>query len=217
MTNGVPDRALLWPWRRAGHPARVRRRWAEAEQVAGRIGLESAGRQDAPTRSVKDRLAPTLARIEAAIDRLRPGVLWAPAYEGGHQDHDSANFLSSRLGGRVPLWEFAEYTFAGGRIGSQSFVDARGAETVIALTDEEQALKRSLLRAYAPEKDNLGYVQCEREAFRPLADYDYTRPPHPGKLFYERFQWVPFHPRVDRTRSSEVCAAFSRYLNAPEG
>ena len=51
------------------------------------------------------------------------------------------------------------------------------------------------------------------EALRPLAPYDYGAPPHPGRLWYARFQWVPFrHPQVDFTRPADVYAAFATYL-----
>ena len=51
-----------------------------------------------------------------------------------------------------------------------------------------------------------------REALRPLARHDYSRPPHPGRLFYERHQWVPFrHPRVDFTPPAAVLAAIARF------
>jgi hypothetical protein len=42
------------------------------------------------------------------------------------------------------------------------------------------------------------------ERFRPLAQYDYTKPPHPGVLNYEAWQWP--------ITGSEVAAAFTRFL-----
>jgi hypothetical protein len=52
-----------------------------------------------------------------------------------------------------------------------------------------------------------------RKQFRPLAAYDYSKPPHEGKLWYERFQWVPLrHPRVDYTSCDEVSGAITDFL-----
>jgi hypothetical protein len=46
---------------------------------------------------------------------------------------------------------------------------------------------------------------------RPLAAYDYGRRPHVGRCFYERFHWVPFHPRIDYCRPDEVCTALRNF------
>jgi len=47
---------------------------------------------------------------------------------------------------------------------------------------------------------------------RPLPRYDYAAPPHPGRLFRERFQWVPLrHPRIDFTPSARVYGALGEW------
>jgi hypothetical protein len=216
LTTGVPEPKALWPWQRAGHPARVARRLAEAEAAAASLGVEIALRRTLASRRLKSALGPTFEALQATIRRLAIDRVWAPAYEGGHQDHDSANVIASRLGG-VEVWEFSEYHFAGGRVASQSFIRPRGDETILELTPAERTIKRGLLALYASERGNLGYVGSEREAFRPLRAYDYARPPHEGRCFYQRFQWVPFHPRVDRSRPQQLCAAAAEFLGARDG
>jgi len=211
LTTGVPEPAALWPWQRAGHGRRVQRRRAEAEAAAARLGLAMALRQELASRTLKSSLEPTRAALQAAIGTRGIDRVWAPAYEGGHQDHDSANVIASRLEG-VELWEFSEYHFAGGRVTSQRFIAPRGDEVLLELTPPEREAKRSLLALYASERGNLGYVETEREAFRPLRPYDYAQPPHAGRAFYQRFQWVPFHPRVDRGRPVEVSRAAMAFL-----
>jgi hypothetical protein len=55
-------------------------------------------------------------------------------------------------------------------------------------------------------------VKLERETFRPLPAHDYGAPPHPGKLWYARFQWTPFrHPGVDFTQPGAVARALADY------
>jgi hypothetical protein len=216
LTTGVPEPAALWPWQRAGHAARVARRLAEAEAAAASLGVEVALRRTLASRTLKSALDPTFEALQAAIRRLGIDCVWAPAYEGGHQDHDSANVIASRLEGAA-IWEFSEYHFAGGRVASQSFIRRRGDETILELTPAERAIKRGLLDLYASERGNLGHVGSEREAFRPLAPYDYARPPHEGRCFYQRFQWMPFHPRVDRGKPEEVCAAAMAFLGPADG
>ena len=69
------------------------------------------------------------------------------------------------------------------------------------------------MRVYASERRNLGYVGVVSECWRKLGAYDYSLPPHPGLLWYARFQWVPFrHPRVDFTEPEAVSRAIVAYL-----
>lgn len=212
LTTGVPDRSLFWPWQRAGHAARVAHRQGEAQAAARSLGFSIALMQEIPTRHLKAHLAATRAALLEVIVRDRVDTIWVPAYEGAHQDHDAANFLAWTLHGRATVWEFAEYTNQGGRARSQDFPCASGAEIVLSLTAEEIAAKRAALAAYPSERGNLRHIEAGREAFRPLAGYDYARPPHPGVLFYQRFQWVwPRHPRVDYTKPDEVCAALAAF------
>lgn len=212
LTTGVPAAAVLWPWQRRGHAARVCLRLAEAGEVAARLGIEPAGFHDWPTRTLKDHLAAARASLCEAMTRLAIDTLWVPAWEGGHQDHDVANFLGATVVGSVTVWEFAEYTYAGGRVRSHAFPQAQGDERVLELTPPEQALKRRALDLYRSERGNLGHIAVERECFRPLAPYDYTQPPHAGRQFYQRFQWVPFrHPRIDFTRPDAVCRALAEF------
>jgi hypothetical protein len=149
-----------------------------------------------------------------AIETYAPDQLWLPAYEGGNPDHDGLNALGQLFAGRLSVLEFAEYNFHGGRALSQQFPFPDGSEQTIFLTPEERARKGALLRLYASERQNLGYVGLLRECWRKLARYDYSRPPHPGTLWYARHQWVPFrHPRVDFTQAAEVSRAIGAYVS----
>ena len=215
LSNGVPARELVWPWRRGRHAAQVAERWREAERARGQLGMADAGRLDAPTRTLRLRLAAAEDRIARAITDTRAEALWCPAFEGGHQDHDAANALAGRFAGRMTVFEFAEYNNAGGRTRSQEFPAARGGEITLDLDAAEQGFKRSVLGEYASERANLAHIQVAREAFRPLPRHDYARPPHPGTLFYARYRWVPLHPRVDRTDPALVYRELSAFVAAP--
>jgi LmbE family N-acetylglucosaminyl deacetylase len=212
LTTGVPEAKNLWPWQRRGYADRIARRRAEARQAAGLVGLTQAGFLDWPARSLKSHLAAALGVIRAAIAAHGIELLWVPAWEGAHQDHDTTNFLASRLAAECPAVEFAEYNYAGGRVRSGSFGIADGTEEVLTLTPEEVLWKRSLLACYESERGNLAHIRTSTEALRPLGRHDYSRRPHDGTLFYERFQWVPFrHPRIDFERPETLCRAFEAY------
>jgi LmbE family N-acetylglucosaminyl deacetylase len=214
LTTGVPPPAALWPWQRERHAAMVARRETEARLAAAALGIEPLGFAARPSRRLKDHLGDAFAELEAAMTRLAPTELWVSAWEGGHQDHDSANFLASRFAGRVLVREFAEYNFAGGATQVQRFADSDGSEAVLRLSDEEAVLKRRLLAIYRSERTKLTFVGTEIESLRPLRRHDYTAPPHRGTLFRERFHWVPFrHPRIDFEPSSatrDAIASFAR-------
>lgn len=209
LTDGLPEAEALWPWRRRARPRMVAKRRAEAERVATELGLAAAIFLDIPSRRLKDRLGEALAAVRAVLAAQAIDAVWVPAYEGGHQDHDAASFLASRLRPQLPVFEAPLYNFAEGAVRSQCFLSPPGpAAELVTLASEERVEKRRLLALYASERGNLDYVEIAREALRPQPDHDYSRPPHPGKTFYQRFQWVPFrHPRVDFTTPEEVCRA----------
>ena len=212
LTDGVPARELLWPWARGNRETRAQARWAEALAVAATLGVQPVLQQTLATRMLRDDLGPTRARLIAALAEHQIDMLWVPAYEGGHQDHDAANCLASTLREAVAVWEFAEYHHHEGRIGLNRFISPAANELTLSLTKVEQQRKRELLAMYPSERGNLSYVGTQAEQFRPLASYDYCVPAHAGKTFYQRFQWVPWHPRIDRTQPHEVCLSLVSFL-----
>jgi LmbE family N-acetylglucosaminyl deacetylase len=212
LTTGVPPPDAVWPWQRARYPARVERRRREALQAAARLGIEPLAFCPWPARTLRDHLPEARRAIAYLARREQFDAVWAPAYEGGHQDHDVASFLASTVAHQVLVLEFSEYNAARG---AQQFPAATGEETVLELTSVEAAAKAETLAVYRSERANLRRVRCAREVLRPQARYDYRHPPHRPPLFYERFQWIPLrHPRVDFTSPREVCATLARFLPA---
>jgi LmbE family N-acetylglucosaminyl deacetylase len=208
LTTGVPDISVLWPWDRHGHTARIAKRQQEAQSVAAYLGFKIAGFLDIPTRCLKE----NLDQAQRSIEQIAFDELWTPAYEGGHQDHDVANYLGAKFVSQGPVFEAPLYNFAGGKIWSQKFITPRDTDMELSLTPREREAKFYALGIYESEKGNLNYVKCNSEACRILEPYDYRYPPHSGKCFYQRFQWVPFsHPRIDFTRPSEVCKFFNNH------
>ncbi|MCY3020945.1 MAG: PIG-L family deacetylase [Planctomycetota bacterium] len=217
LTTGVPAREVLWCWQRGGHTARIATRREECRAVAALLGLSLVELQDLPTRTLRTSLLDVRGRLLDTLARRGMDTVWAPAYEGAHTDHDSANVLASSLSSGpqkadVRVFEYAEYNFFGGAVRSQSFPRTFGTETVLELSPEEVQRKRQAMALYCSAQRDLGYVRLERECLRPLAVYDYGQAPHAGTLFYQRFQWVFFrHPRVDYTRPEEACRDFAGF------
>lgn len=219
LTTGVPPRAARWFGNATSYARAVETRWQEATRVRERLGMQSALRRALPARSLKTDLSGAFDALAKVTRRLEIDRIWTPAYEGGHQDHDAGNFLAAQLAGpfsnQLRVFEFAEYNYAGRQVQSQNFPDSTGAETRLELDAEARLRKQNLLSLYASERRNLGAIRFEHESFRPLAEHDYRSAPHAGPLFYERFHWVPFHPRIDFCRPHELCAAFAHYCVDP--
>jgi N-acetylglucosamine malate deacetylase 1 len=212
LTTGVPPRDVLWRWQRARYEAWVARRHDEALAAAMMLGPQPAGFLDIPSRRLIAHLDEAAAAIDRVLDETQATELWVTAFEGAHQDHDAANALAAAFRGRLPLWEFAAYNLAGGKVHSNRFPDARGGVVELRLDRSEAALKRRALAVYASERSNLRHIRAAEEVCRPLPRHDYAAPPHAGTLFRERFQWVPLsHPRIDFTPSVEIYAALGRW------
>ena len=214
LTHGCVSRGTMWPWARVRYDEAVARRRAEGERACAELGIEIAGGSARPARYLWRELAAAEAEVRAAIGRTGADQLWVTAFEGGNPDHDGASAIASRLAaGGMSVLEFAEYNLLGGKIRPHTFPAPNGAEEVLALTEAEQAAKRRAVAIYVSERGNLRDIDYRRETFRPLPKYDYGAPPHPGKLWWARFQWVPFrHPMVDFTTPAEVYGAIAAYL-----
>ena len=131
-------------------------------------------------------LTAALQRIFAEHDIA--AVLTHP-YEGGHPDHDTAAFIVQAASAGAPVWEFACYHAApGGGMQTGGFLPG-GTSTQIVLTAEEQVRKRRMLDCFVTQHATLAPFGTRHEAFRPAPHYDFSQPPHDGRLHYENFAW----------------------------
>jgi LmbE family N-acetylglucosaminyl deacetylase len=214
LTCGMPRPDGRSFWRRPGGPARIERRRDEARAVASALGIEPVGFCDWPSRGLKDHLDEAVNRIGDVIATHDIDTIWVSAWEGGHQDHDVANFLACRCASGRPVVEFAEYNLGDGAPRWHRFAVPNGSETVIRLTPEEAAFKRRLLDVYRSERTSLRKVRMEIESCRPLAPYDYTRPPHAGTLSREKYRSIGYlfvRSRVDPEPSTRVYEALRAF------
>ena len=71
--------------------------------------------------------------------------------------------------------------------------EGEGEETAeairLALTQAEQRRKRAMLDCFATQAATLAPFGTGHEIFRPAPPYDFSHPPHPGTLHYERYDW----------------------------
>jgi LmbE family N-acetylglucosaminyl deacetylase len=135
------------------------------------------------------------------------------AYEGGHPDHDATAFavrhagvLIADAGGTEPVvLEMAGYHAGEGRLVTHDFLPGGDAGLTIELGEAQQALKRNMLACHVSQSRTLAQFGVEVERYRPTPLYDFAAPPHPGRLWYEQFDWGMTGARW-RTLASEALA-----------
>jgi LmbE family N-acetylglucosaminyl deacetylase len=205
VTDGAPLDRRWWgdpsqPSRDAYAEAR-RRELADALALAG-VGadrMRTLGRVD---QRASDELAALAREVAALLDDLRPGVVLAHPYEGGHPDHDAAAFavhLARELMSAAPpvVLEFTSYHASGDSIATGAFLPSGATataenppEAVIPLAPEERERKRRMIACFASQAETLAQFPVgEVERFRAAPEYDFTQAPHGGTLYYERFDW----------------------------
>lgn len=139
-------------------------------------------------------------RLIARIEQARPEVVLTHAYEGGHSDHDSVAFscflareLFRMRNGESPfeLFEFAGYHAENGRIRTYEFLPYNERKLHRhCLTAEQRSLKIDMLRTFESQSKTLEpFMSPSFETFRQAPKYDFSQPPHGGRLFYESFDW----------------------------
>jgi N-acetylglucosamine malate deacetylase 2 len=125
-------------------------------------------------------IAEALAGIVAS---RRIATVLTHAYEGGHPDHDAVACAVARAR-PARIVEMAGYNaFGYGR-----FIGGPG--VTYRLSAAEQARKRGMLACFASQAAVLAPFPLDAERFRLAPPYDFTAPPHPGRLRYEEFGWA---------------------------
>ena len=198
-TDGSP--CDPWFWEKYGsREAYARMRREEARRALAHVGVtrvEFLAPDPNPLRKFVDQdlflnIGPAAARIEELLTSFRAEALLAPAYEGGHPDHDTCAFLTWCMSRDhvLPAWEFPlYYRKPEGEVVRQCFIKAEGGESLFDATPEEVERKRRMLEEYASQQETIAMFNPAIERFRPQAAYDFTRPPHAGTLNYEAWGW----------------------------
>ena len=203
-TNGVLSKEEMWFWDKRKYEEKKNLRNEEMKKSLRYLGVKKFFKQDIPTRKLKENIKKTFKKINILIKNYKIDTIFCPAYEGGHQDHDISNFICSRLRNNSKIYEYAEYNFSKGKINCNEFIKSTKNEVTIKLSEKEKSEKIRLLEIYNSEKGNLDYLKLDKECYRKLYDYDYSKSPHPGTLFYRRFSFFSWHPRVDSDTPENV-------------
>src|SRR5262245_61029335 len=199
LTDGVPVDRRWWSDAACSADGAYRaQRRSESEDALAVAGLPPSalhrlGGRDLAAIDEAPRLVRALA---ALLDRVRPARLCTHAYEGGHPDHDTAALVGRAavsLASVAPdLWEMTSYHLGPGGAPAAAtgrFQCADMPEELRVLSPTKQEAKLKMFAAHRTQAGVLRRFPIDVERQRPAPRYDFTRPPHPGELDYERLGW----------------------------
>lgn len=187
----------------------VREQYAAARQAEVRQAVAIAGltADQSVTLGCADQeatqaLVKVTRRMVELLDAYKPDIVVTHSYEGGHTDHDATAFavhaawrMLHLAGAQTPaVLEMTSYHLrTGDRIYFEFLPWTEGEVWTVPLTEEERELKREMFRCFRSQWSVLRRFPLQVERFRQAPAYDFTQPPHPGVLDYERFD-VPLTP-----------------------
>jgi LmbE family N-acetylglucosaminyl deacetylase len=189
----------------------------ELHRAMDLAGVERRHLLRLPDGKLVDVLEEACARLQTLIAKVRPQTVVAPAFEGGHADHDATNFAVAeacrRANWGVPLYEYPCYApdaDAPNGLRLNAFpADSAGVQCVD-LDEAATRCKESMVGAYASQKQVfrlLGWQLSQEEFFRKCPqDRDHRRPPCAGLDSYAHwFNWRS----ADRFNQLAAAVAFS--------
>jgi len=188
---------------RSGNP--VYMSWTHSNAIREREGREVARLLGVPQEhlfffgatdgAVCDEIPKLEPRFQAMMKEVRPDRVCCGAFEQGHIDHDSTNYLVSRSFSG-PILEIPFYhTYMTRLQRINRFSDARG-EEVLHLDLDEQRLKKRIARLYPSQNIwsvLLSYEAWQKARLRPVelaksermrfqTHRDYRKPNHPPHI-----------------------------------
>lgn len=160
---------------------------------AGRLRRARLGRRDGE--AWRD-LADLARQIRDLLAAERPAALFTHPYEGGHPDHDAAAFAARAacrmLGDRAPaLLEMTSYHAGPQGRATGTFLPGETAAAALVLNLDERRRKEAMIACFLTQRAVLAGFEVAVERYRAAPRYDFTEPPHPGRLFYEGWDWAP--------------------------
>ncbi|HVV74131.1 MAG TPA: PIG-L family deacetylase, partial [Verrucomicrobiae bacterium] len=201
VTDGAP--ANMRDAVQAGFATResyARTRRGEAEAALSLAGVTPARLRclAVPDQETSLRLIEVTRALLGILRETQPDVIVTHPYEGGHPDHDATCFcvhaacrlLEQQLRTAPRIMEMTSYHNRAGIMATSEFLPSPVVPTVtLELTDRQQAFKRRQFECFVTQSKVLRWFPVACERFRPAPAYKFTEPPHPGRLYYEQFDW----------------------------
>jgi N-acetylglucosamine malate deacetylase 2 len=214
LTDGAPRDTGLWSAGVNGsREAYAETRRQEAFHALGVSGMSRhkvfwLGAVDQEAAFEISMLAERFANV---ITEMRPEIVITHAYEGGHPDHDSAAVVAgiaiSSLDTSPLLLEMTSYHAREGRCITGEFLYSGSLPEIrLEFSHADRQRKRQMMDAYASQRLVLENFPIDCERLRLAPDYNFSEPPHSGKLWYECMGWPMNGVRWRELATSAVTA-----------
>jgi LmbE family N-acetylglucosaminyl deacetylase len=179
-------------------------RQARAQELTNMFGRAKLDRVSRSSLNIPDQeaalnLVALTRQLVRHIGHHEPEVIFTHPYEGGHPDHDACAFavhhavgMHRAEGGTRPLIVEAPFYNAGPKEhGSGAFLEVAMSmpEVVHELSPAERERKHSLVECFETQRETLKGFHDSAERYRIAPMYDFTRPPHEGKVLYDHYPW----------------------------
>lgn len=199
LTDGAPRDTQLWSAGVLGSREEyAHARAREAENALSRVGVAKASIRwlSAVDQEASEQIGGLVEKFLQVLRECPPDIVITQPYEGGHPDHDAAALIAKlaieSLGveEKTPeLLEMTSYHLEDGQCVTGKFLSASSPELVLELSPADRQRKREMLDCYKSQRLVLENFGIHAERLRPAPDYDFSRPPHHGKLWYECLGW----------------------------
>ncbi len=222
LTDGAPRDSTFW----TGGPYASRLDYAKVRRDEAIRALRIAGVSEQRIHWLGAVDQEAVFAIEALVERFRllldsspTNVVITHPYEGGHPDHDTAALVAHlTIAGqdrRIGLLEMTSYhardgicvtgEFLGCEPNAWKEIDTKTGKSLSDLSEEERDRKRRMLKEFISQQPVLQNFPVDRELVRPAPGYDFSQPPHEGKLWYECMGW-PMTAKRWRELAAEATA-----------
>ncbi len=173
--------------------ARARRQELMAALEVAGIAPERTATLEVPDQEASLNLAFVSMWIAALLRDLHPAIVLTHPYEGGHPDHDATAFAvhaaCARLATPPGVFEFTSYHARDNGIETGCFLQNGDGVEESRLTGDSRERKQRMVDCFTTQLHLLRQFPIDVERYRQAPVYDFTEPPHQGKLFYENFSW----------------------------
>ena len=196
LTDGAPRDRNLWssglPCSREEYAAIRREEATKALAIAG-IDRSNVSFLQAVDQEAIEMASDLVKRLRGLLEKFTPDLVITHPYEGGHPDHDAAAFVAAlAIRGESPSPELVEMTSYHARSWqcvTGEFLGSDAGNFVRELSIQDRERKLTMMECYASQRDVLQSFPKDCERFRKAPAYEFTRPPHEGKLWYEIMGW----------------------------
>ena len=177
--------------------ARARRAELEAAMAEAGVAAGALLASKSPTRTPRGnwRLCPAPLPLSFAATRgyrLHARLRRRPSRSrcGRVRDPYGGSFDANPRQTAAVIVEMPLYRAEGEGLATQSFApDSNAPIVTVPLSAVEQQRKRRMLERFRTQQETLAQFSVAVERFRQAPDYDFTRLPNGGDLYYERFPW----------------------------